>query len=112
MALPAEAVASMVVPNATVTNPAEGQIVLRDMQQRTVQRHASRDGAVKDRLACAPVIAEDIKRKRPRTVIDESERVVERRVSNDWQDRSEDFLVQKQAGFGCAETNVGAIFSP
>ncbi len=103
MAHPAKPVPSVICADAAGADPAEGQIVLRDMEQRAVQCHTAGDSPVKDRLARMTVVRENIKRKWPRAPIDEGERIVKRGVGDDGQDRAEDFLAQQKAILGRAD---------
>jgi len=67
----------MVVAHATLTHPAEGQIMLTDLPECIVHAHAARHHVLEQVLDTVAPAAEGVEGKRPRSRVDELHRLFE-----------------------------------
>src|SRR6185295_19189970 len=66
----AETVLAMVRAVAALADAAERLRFLREVREAAVHRDATRERAVQHAIAVSPVVAEPVKRKRPRALVD------------------------------------------
>ncbi|ABA50173.1 hypothetical protein BURPS1710b_0408 [Burkholderia pseudomallei 1710b] len=95
-----EAVVAVVRAHPARADAAERQRAARDVHQRVVDRHAARDRVAHHALDGRAVFVEQIQRERPRPRVHVGDRIVERVVRNDRQQRPEDLFLHQLRRIG------------
>src|SRR4029434_4205998 len=103
MAERAEPFDSMVCAYTARTDPAERQIVLRDVHDRAVDGDVARRRAVKHLASVRVVVAEVVEREWSGPCVHVVDGVIDVAVAEDWQDGAEDLLVRNLHLVGDAE---------
>ena len=86
----------MVVANTARSDPAEREIVLRNLEECFVDRDPARDRAIENILNVALTMTEIVERERPRTIVDELNGIFQRRDGLNWQKVSDEIVKGEQ----------------
>ena len=96
---------AMVVPHATRPNPSERQFVLCDVQNRVIDRNATRYRLFQHLVNAAAIVVKHIQRQRPRPRIDVVNGRFNATIGNNRQDRTEDLVLHHFHLIGDVEQN-------